>query len=321
MGFIAIQLLIFAVGLAILYFGAEGMLGGATRIARRLGVSPLVIGLTLVAFGTSAPELSLDVTAAFRGSTELAFGDLVGSNIANVGLILGVAAIIRPLRVHARLLRAEVPIMISTALLVWGLAFDGELSRQDGLILLALLVLFLGYSFRAARAETAAVRAEFAEAAPKAGKPVVDGFMVVVGLIGLIVGAQLMVHAAVTVAEHLGVSKLMIGLTIVAIGTSLPELATSIVAARRDDADIVAGNVIGSNIFNMLCVLALVAVIRPIPVPASSLQVDVPVMAAYSALLVPIMLRGMVVTRGEGVFLVMGYTGFLVWQIVAALRG
>ena len=321
MGFIAIQLLIFAVGLAILYFGAEGMLGGATRIARRLGVSPLVIGLTLVAFGTSAPELSLDVTAAFRGSTELAFGDLVGSNIANVGLILGVAAIIRPLRVHARLLRAEVPIMISTALLVWGLAFDGELSRQDGLILLALLVLFLGYSFRAARAETAAVRAEFAEAAPKAGKPVVDGFMVVVGLIGLIVGAQLMVHAAVTVAEHLGVSKLMIGLTIVAIGTSLPELATSIVAARRDDADIVAGNVIGSNIFNMLCVLALVAVIRPIPVPVSSLQVDVPVMAAYSALLVPIMLRGMVVTRGEGVFLVMGYTGFLVWQIVAALRG
>ena len=306
MGFIAIQLLIFAVGLAILYFGAEGMLGGATRIARRLGVSPLVIGLTLVAFGTSAPELSLDVTAAFRGSTELAFGDLVGSNIANVGLILGVAAIIRPLRVHARLLRAEVPIMISTALLVWGLAFDGELSRQDGLILLALLVLFLGYSFRAARAETAAVRAEFAEAAPKAGKPVVDGFMVVVGLIGLIVGAQLMVHAAVTVAEHLGVSKLMIGLTIVAIGTSLPELATSIVAARRDDADIVAGNVIGSNIFNMLCVLALVAVIRPIPVPVSSLQVDVPVMAAYSALLVPIMLRGMVVTRGEGVFLVMG---------------
>ena len=187
--------------------------------------------------------------------------------------------------------------------------------------ILALLVLFLGYSFRAARAESAAVRAEFAEAAPKAGKPVVDGLMVVVGLVGLIVGAQLMVHAAVTVAEHLGVSKLMIGLTIVAIGTSLPELATSIVAARRDDADIVAGNVIGSNIFNMLCVLALVAVIRPIPVPASSLQVDVPVMAAYSALLVPIMLRGMVVTRGEGVFLLIGYTGFLVWQIVAALRG
>lgn len=321
MGALAIQFLIFAVGLTILYFGAEGMLGGATRIARRLGVSPLVIGLTLVAFGTSAPELSLDTTAAFRGSTELAFGDLVGSNIANIGLILGVAAIIRPLRVHARLLRAEVPIMISTSLLVWGLAFDGELSRQDGIILLALLVLFIGYSVRMARAESAAVRKEFADLAPKTGRPGLDGLLVIAGLAGLIIGAQLMVHAAVTVAELLGVSKLMIGLTIVAIGTSLPELATSIVAARRDDADIVAGNVIGSNIFNMLCVLALVAVIQPIPVPAGSLHVDVPVMAVYSLLLVPIMLRGMVVTRGEGIFLVVGYIAFLVYQIVAALQG
>lgn len=317
MGAIAVQFLIFSFGLTVLYFGAEAMLGGATRIARRLGVSPLVIGLTLVAFGTSAPELSLDVTAAFRGSTELALGDLVGSNIANVGLILGVGAMLRPLRVHARLLRAEIPIMISTSLLVWGLAFDGELSRQDGLILLAALVLFAGYSLRMARAESAAVKREFADAAPKAGRSGLDGLLVVGGLVGLIVGAQLMVHAAVTVAEQLGVSKLMIGLTIVAVGTSLPELATSIVAARRNDADIV----VGSNIFNMLCVLALVAVIHPIPVPADSLHVDVPVMVVYSVLLVPIIIRGMVVSRAEGVFLVCGYVAFLIWQIVAATRG
>lgn len=320
MGIIAVQLLIFAVGLAILYFGAEGMLGGATSIARRFGVSPLVIGLTLVAFGTSAPELSLDVTAAFRGSTELAFGDLVGSNIANIGLILGVAAIIRPLRVHARLMRAEVPILIAVSLLVWGLAADGELSRQDGLILLAVFVLFVGYSVRMARAESAEVRKEFTNVVPKAGKPVFDGLLVIAGLAGLIVGAQLMVHAAVTVAELLGVSKLMIGLTIVAIGTSLPELATSIVAARRDDADIVVGNVIGSNVFNMLSVLALVAIVRPIPISYGSLSVDVPVMAGYAVLLVPIMLRGMVVTRGEGIFLVTGYMAFLIWQIIAAMN-
>jgi cation:H+ antiporter len=321
MGVIAAQLLIFAVGLAILYFGAEGMLGGATRIARRFGVSPLVIGLTLVAFGTSAPELSLDVTAAFRGSTELAFGDLVGSNIANIGLILGIAAIIRPLRVHGRLLRAEVPILISVSLLVWGLSADGELSRQDGLILLAVFVLFVGYSMRMAQSESAEFRKEFTDVVPKAGKPVVDGLLVIAGLVGLIVGAQLMVHAAATVAELLGVSKLIIGLTIVAIGTSLPELATSVVAARRDDADIVVGNVVGSNVFNMLCVLALVAIVRPISVPSASMMVDVPVMAGYAFLLVPIMLRGMVVTRGEGIFLVLGYSAFLVWQIIAATRG
>lgn len=311
---------IFVVGLAILYFGAEGMLGGSTRIARRMGVSPLVIGLTLVAFGTSAPELSLDVTAAFRGTTELAFGDLVGSNIANVGLILGIAAIIRPLHIHARLLRAEVPIVIATSLVVWALAIDGQLSRQDGLILLALFVLFVGYSVRAARSESAAVKKELEDAVPHDGKPLRDVFFVIGGLAGLVVGAQLMVYAAVAFARQLGVSELMVGLTIVAIGTSLPELATSIVAARKNEADIVVGNVIGSNIFNMLCVLALVAVIQPIPISPESLRVDVPVMAVYVVLLVPIMLRGMLVARGEGIFLVSGYAAFLLWQIYAAAR-
>jgi cation:H+ antiporter len=313
----------FAVGVGILCLGAEGMLHGAVSIATRMGVSQLVIGLTLVAFGTSAPELSLDVSAALKGSTELAFGDLVGSNIANIGLILGIAAMICPLRVHMRLLRTELPIVIAVSLLVLALAWDGTIGQQDGIFMLAAFVLFLGYSYRAARQESARVKAEYKEAAGEAtlpGKPLGKSWLLVVaGLAGLVLGAQLMVYSAVEAAKLLGVSELLIGLTIVAIGTSLPELATSAVAARRGDADIVVGNVIGSNIFNMLLILAVVAIIEPVPVAAQSLSVDLPVMIAFAVALVPIMLRGMVITRSEGILLTTGMAAFLAWQIYSAL--
>lgn len=315
---------IFAVGVAILCYGAEAMLHGAVSIATRMGISQLVIGLTLVAFGTSSPELSLDVSAALQGSTQLAFGDLVGSNISNIGLILGIAAIIRPLHINMRLLRAELPIVIAVSLLVLGLGFDGEISRQDGLFMLAAFVLFLGYSFQAARNESARVKAEFQaeakEAAPP-GEPVGKSWLlVVVGLTGLVVGAQLMVYSAVEAAQLLGVSELLIGLTIVAIGTSLPELATSVVAARRGDADIILGNVFGSNIFNMLFILAIVAIIQPVPVTTQSIYVDLPIMIAFAAVLVPIFLRDMVISRRNGVFLVTGMAAFLGWQIYLGLQ-
>ena len=321
-------LLIFVAGLMVLYFGAEATLHGAVGIATRMGVSQLVIGLTLVAFGTSAPELSLDISAALQGNADLAFGDLVGSNIANVGLILGIGAIVCPLKVNMRLLRAEVPIAISASLLVLGLALDGVISRQDGMFMLAAFVLFLGYSYRAARSESAAVQREFKEAAQEelaeAGQAHSSlgrsAAVVLSGLVGLVVGAQLMVYSAVQAAELMGVSPLIIGLTIVAIGTSLPELATSVVAARRQEADIVVGNVIGSNIFNLLLVLAIVAIICPVNVGGPSLRVDLPIMIAYVVVLVPIMLRGMIVTRVEGILLVAGYAGFLCWQVYAALQ-
>lgn len=315
---------IFAVGVVILYYGAEGMLHGAVSIATRMGVSQLVIGLTLVAFGTSAPELSLDISAAIKGSTQLAFGDLVGSNISNIGLILGIAAIICPLRINMRLLRAELPIMIAVSLLVLAIAFDGVISRQDGIFMLAAFVLFLGYSYRAARQESARVKAQFKEEAEETtllGEPVGKSWLLVlVGLAGLVIGAQLMVYSAVEAAKLLGVSELLIGLTIVAIGTSLPELATSTVAACRGDADIVVGNVIGSNIFNMLLILAVVAIIQPVPVSPQSIRVDLPIMIAFAVALVPIMLRGMVITRREGYLLVAGMGGFLAWQIYAGLQ-
>lgn len=314
---------IFAVGVVILYYGAEAMLHGAVSIATRMGISQLVVGLTLVAFGTSSPELSLDVSAALQGSTELAFGDLVGSNIANIGLILGIAAIICPLRIHMRLLRAELPIAIAVSLLVLALAWDGVISRQDGLFMLAAFVLFLGYSYRAARKESAKVKAQLEEEAEETtlrGEPLGKSWLLVaVGLAGLVIGAQLMVYSAVGAAKLLGVSELLIGLTIVAIGTSLPELATSTVAARRGDADIVVGNVIGSNIFNMLLILAIVAIIEPVPVATQSLYVDLPIMIAFVAALAPIMLRGMVITRREGMLLVAGMAAFLAWQIYAAI--
>ncbi len=316
-----VPLVVFLLGLVVLYFGAEVTLNGAVGIATRLGISPLVIGLTLVAYGTSCPELALDISAALKGTTDLAFGDLVGSNIANVGLILGVAAMFRPLNVHMRLLRAELPIAIACSIAVLGLAADGLISRQDGLFLLAGFVLFTGYTIRAARKESRAVQREIAATAaapPPAGRSL---GMMVLGLVALVVGAQLMVWAAILLARRMQVSELVIGITIVALGTSLPELATSIVAARRNESDIVVGNVIGSNIFNLLLVLALVAVICPVPVASRSLTVDLPVMIAFVAVLVPIMLKGRVVSQREGLLLVVGMIGFLLWQVISAVTG
>ena len=312
---VLLNLLLFAVGLVILYFGAEGTLNGSVRIAEAFDVSKLVIGLTLVAYGTSAPELTLDVTAALRGSTDLAFGDLIGSNIANIGLILAIGALIRPLQVEMKLLSAEVPIMIATAVLTWSLAADGVLDRGDGLMLLACLVLVVGYSFRSITQESAAVKADFEEAGRSKVGLTSSAVLVACGLVGLVIGAQLMVTGATSIARTLGISELLIGMTIVAVGTSLPELAATIVAARKGEADIAVGNVIGSNIFNLLGVMGCVATIAEVPVAKSSLAFELPFVAGLSLLLVPVMIRGRRVTRGEGVFLLSLYVVFLVAQV------
>ncbi len=306
---------IFVCGLAVLYVGAETLVKGAVRLARAFGVSPLVIGLTLVAFGTSTPELSLDLTAAFKRAGELAFGDLVGSNIANVGLILGVAALIRPLRVQMRVLRIEVPIVIGTSLGVWILAADGHLGRLDGAILVACFVAFLVSTYRLARRESPEVREQLERQATDRTTHVRSLLLVLAGLVGLVIGAQLMVHSAVEMARGLGVSELVIGLTIVAVGTSLPELATSIVAARRGESDIVVGNVLGSNIVNILCVLGLVTQVQPLAVQRQSLAFDLPAMAVFAVAMVPIMRRGKDINRIEGAALVAAYAGFLIWQV------
>jgi cation:H+ antiporter len=312
---VLLNLLLFAAGLVILYFGAEGTLNGSIRIATAFGVSKLVIGLTLVAYGTSAPELTLDVTAAFRGSTDLAFGDLIGSNVANIGLILAIGAIVRPMYVEMKLLSAEIPIMIAAALLTWSLASDGKLDRQDGLMMLACLVLVIGYSFRSLTLETAAVKADIEEVAETKTGLKASVVLVVFGLMGMVLGAQMMVIGATALTRTLGISELLIGMTIVAIGTSLPELATAIVAARKGEADIAVGNVIGSNIFNLLGVLGCVAAITDVPIAKSSLDFELPFVAGLSLLLVPVMIRGRCITRGEGVLLLVLYVSFLVAQV------
>jgi cation:H+ antiporter len=306
---------IFAVGVVILYYGAEGMLHGAVSIATRMGVSQLVIGLTLVAFGTSAPELSLDISAAIKGSTQLAFGDLVGSNISNIGLILGIAAIICPLRINMRLLRAELPIMIAVSLLVLGLAFDGEISRQDGIFMLAAFVLFLGYSYRSARQESARVKEQFKEEAEETalpGEPIGRStLLVVVGLAGLVIGAQLMVYSAVATAKLLGVSELLIGLTIVAIGTSMPEFVTSVVAAFRKHGDVALGNIMGSNIYNILGIGGATALLSPTEVPAEIANFDNLVMLAACAAMFAFAWSGYRINRTEGAALLAGYIAYI----------
>lgn len=315
-----VHFLTFLAGLAVLYVGAEALVKGAVRLARSMGVSPLVIGLTLVAFGTSAPELSLDLTAAWKGSVGLAFGDLVGSNIANVGLILGIGALVRPLRVESRLLRVEVPVVIAVSLGLWVLAADGRVGRGDGLLMLACFALFLVFMLRSARRGPQHAEQETEQETERLGKNrhgrVASVLLVLAGLAGLVLGAQLMVHAAVEMARIFGVSELVIGLTIVAVGTSLPELATSVVGALRGESDLVVGNVLGSNVFNLLLIMPLVAQVQPLPIESRSLWVDVPVMIAFALAMVPIMWQGLSISRAEGALLVLAYVAFVVATVL-----
>jgi cation:H+ antiporter len=289
---------------------------GATGLARALGVSALTVGLTVVAFGTSSPELALDLTAVLRGSGDLAFGNLVGANIANIGLVLAAAALVRPLKVHMRLLRRDVPIVITASLFVWLLASDGRIGRADALVLLGCFGGYLLYSLAEARREAASVRAEFAAAEPASGR-LAGSLLLLGGLAGLTAGAQLMVYAAVELARGFGVSELAIGLTIVAIGTTMPELAAGVAAARRNQPDIAVGNVIGSIAFNLLFIMAVVSLVAPLPAREASLGVDLPVMIGLSIALVPIMLRGGEIRRSEAVVLLAAYAAYVLlrWQV------
>jgi cation:H+ antiporter len=314
----------FIAGLVTLYFGAEWLVRGAARLARALGISGIVIGLTIVAFGTSAPELVVTTLAALRGQPDVAVGNVVGSNIVNIALILGVSAVVSAIRVQPSLITREMPIMIAAAVALVALGYDGTISRGDAGLLLAGLTAFLLYMLNTARRgePTPALETEFEEFEEKTGiKGGVTGrgrdlLLITVGLLGLVIGAELLVRAAVSFARAAGVSELVIGLTIVSIGTSLPELATSVVAAIRREADIAVGNVVGSNIFNVLAVLGIAPLIHPITVDRSLYAREMWVMLALSLALPVICRTGMRVARIEGIFLVTGYVAF-VWLLVA----
>jgi len=319
----------FVLGLLTLVLGAELLVRGASRLALAFGISPLVVGLTVVAFGTSAPEMAVSVQSAWSGQVDLALGNVVGSNIFNVLFILGMSALIVPLVVHQQVIRQEVPVMIGVSLLLWALAWDGGISRWEGLLLFGLAVGYTVLLVRQSRRETASaqaqVDAEYADAFDGVPKNWDDHWgvqvlFILAGLALLVVGAGWLVEAAVGFARYLGVSELVIGLTIVAAGTSLPEVATSILAAVRGQRDIAVGNVVGSNIFNILAVLGLAASVAPgdLTVAATMPVFDIPVMVAVAVACLPIFFTGNRIDRWEGgVFLVL-YASYTLYLILAA---
>ena len=314
-------LVLFVVGGALLIAGAELLVRGASRLAIAAGISPLVVGLTVVAFGTSSPELAVTVGSAYSGEADLALGNVVGSNIFNVLFILGLSAIVAPLVVAQQLVRLDVPIMIAASVLALLLALDGRIGRLDGLVLFAGVVAYTVFLIRQSRRETTRVEQEYAEAFGGAerqrGSPLVNVALILVGLGLLVLGARWLVDGAVSIATTLGVSELVIGLTVVAAGTSLPEVATSLLATLRGERDIAVGNVVGSNIFNLLAVLGLGSLVAPAGVPVSpgALTFDIPVMIAVAVAALPIFFSGYVIARWEGaVFLgyYVAYTAYLV---------
>lgn len=306
-------------GLAGLFVGGEWLVRAASRLAASFGVAPLVIGLTVVSFGTSAPELAVSLQAALAGSSDIAIGNVVGSNIANIGLILGLAGLIVALPVHVSLVRREIPVMIGVSFIAFLMALDGEVGRLEGLALFAGLLMFTGYLLVESRREQIAPEeaANIAQIEGVGGRVsrVVEAGRLVIGLALLLAGANLTVTGAVAIARGLGISEIVIGLTLVAVGTSLPELITSIIAAIKREPDIAVGNIVGSNIFNLLSILGLTAIARPVPVAAPVLQVEMPVMIGFAVLLLPFVLDRVLQRTQAAVFLML-YAAFVLFTLV-----
>lgn len=301
------------IGLIGLFIGGDNLVRGASRLAASFDISPLIIGLTIVAFGTSAPELIVNLAAALEGSTELSLGNVVGSNVANIGLILGVSGLIAPIAVSAHLVRREIPILIGVSIVFFVLALNGSVSRVDGVLLVVGLVVFnVVFLQLALSGENETPQVDEIEInvpkTPAFRRKEILRFLF--GAVVLIIGGQLMVTGSTAIATDLGVSELVIGITLVAFGTSLPELAASIVAAAKKQADILVGNIIGSNIYNILAVLGITAIVEPVPVTDDALLIQFPVMILYTFLLLPFALDRMFERWEAGLFLV-GYGVFI----------
>ncbi|UCG76637.1 MAG: calcium/sodium antiporter [Gemmatimonadota bacterium] len=310
-----------AAGLGLLLIGGEALVRGASGLARRLGVSSLLIGLTVVAFGTSAPELAVSVRSAVQGTPGLALGNAVGSNIFNSLLILGVAAAVRPLRVAHSLVRLEAPLVIAASCLAWLFVADSRLSGAEGALLLLGMLAYVAWCVRVGgRQQARADRSDSGEPPTTATLPRRSMHLAAigVGLLLLVLGSHWVVDGAVRIADDLGASPLVVGLTIVAMGTSLPELATSLVATRRGEQDIAVGNVMGSNLFNVLAILGSSAVLAPggLQVPAAASAVDVPMMVATSVLCLVVLASGWRISRREGALFVFVYVVYATYVAV-----
>ncbi|QDU55423.1 Inner membrane protein YrbG [Aeoliella mucimassa] len=311
--------------------GGELLVRGASNLAAAAKVSPLIIGLTVVAFGTSAPELAVSIQSCYEGKTDLAVGNAVGSNISNLLFILGVSAIAAPLAVSLRLFRLDIPAMIVAALMLLGFGWDGKLDRVEGAVCFLTLVCYFIFTVRQGRRESAIAAAESQIAVqeitydPKkstAKDTILDVVKLLIGLALLVKGADWLVKACVSLAQGFGVSELVIGLTVVAIGTSLPELVTSLMASLRGERDLAVGNVVGSNILNILLVLGLSSVVAPdgINVDRQSLAFDIPVLIAMSVAAIPVFFSGMVISRIEGIAMLLYYLSYLGYLVRHASR-
>jgi cation:H+ antiporter len=320
----------FVVGVVALVVGAESLVRGSSRLAARSGLSPVVIGLTVVAFGTSAPELAVSIGAAAGGESEIALGNVIGSNIANVLLVLGLSAVVGGgLVVAQRIVRVDVPIMIVMSALVLVLGLDGRIGRLDGGLFVAILIVYLVWTVRSAVgdqdadedhdgvADAATLASEYSSAL---GREKIRGsslwrdlLYVVGGLALLVLGAQSLVTAATDIARALDISELVIGLTVVAVGTSLPEIATSVVAAARGQRDMAVGNAIGSNLFNILAVLGITGVVSPVIVSSGARGFDLPFMLAVAVACLPIFADGFILRRWQGAVFLSYYVAYLVW--------
>jgi cation:H+ antiporter len=315
---VILNFVIFSIGLVVLYFGADWLIRGAASLALRFGIRPLVVGLTVIALGTSMPEFLVNFFAAVTEQEGIALGNIVGSNICNIALILGLSSVVYPMTVAKGTLRKEYPIMMAVMLLFYLLSLDGIISHLDGVLLVIGLFGFLMFLVFDARGQgvTATVE-QIGESSQDAiaMSPWKKTAYLAGGIVMLSVGARLMVSGATSIAEQMGIDPVVVGLTVVAIGTSLPELAASLVCAIKKEADMSVGNVLGSNLLNVLFVVGLVALIQPLHVDATSLKVHFPVMLAFGVLLLPLAWTRYQITRLEGGVLLTGFVGYLVYLV------
>jgi len=320
-------MLLLFVGLILLVIGAEALVRGASKLAAAAGIPPLVIGLTIVAYGTSTPEMAVSIMSCLAGQADISLGNVVGSNIFNVLFILGISALIVPLVVSQQVVRLDVPLMIAVSILTLIIGMDGKISRVDGILLFAGIIAYTAFLIYESRKESKEVQGEYAKEygskKETIHKSLLINMMKIFGGLGLLVfGSRLFVDSAVHIAQLFGISELVIGLTIVAVGTSLPELATSVIAAVRGERDIAVGNVVGSNIFNILAVLGLSSIIAPdgITVSTGAKHFDIPVMIAVAIACLPFFFSGGMLVRWEGSVFLGYYVAYMVYLVLAGMQ-
>ncbi len=306
-------------GLGLLYFGAEGLVRGSSELGLRFGITPLVVGLTIVAFGTSAPELAVSMNAAHMGKTDVSITNVLGSNIANIGLILAICAIVHPILVEAKLVRHDIPAMIAATLLFCVLIADGIIKRPDAALLtIGIIVYVIFNTLKSRQFEPSHSRNDLIDQPTSQHSIKKELVFIIMGLMMLVIGGKYLVDGAVQIARHIGLSEAVIGLTIVAVGTSMPELATSTLAAAKKMSAIAIGNVVGSNIFNILSVLGLSALVHPLPL-GNVTTTDIIVTLLFSLAMLPLACTGKVISKKEGLFLLASYFCYIGWRIYESI--